>query len=40
LIRDNGYDFPVTIELEYDIPEGSNAVEEVKNCIAYVQSVL
>lgn len=40
LIIDNGYNFPVTIELEYKIPEGSNAVEEVKRCVAYVNSVL
>jgi sugar phosphate isomerase/epimerase len=40
LIQDNGYDFPVTIELEYKIPEGSDAVEEVKNCVAYIKSVL
>lgn len=40
LIQQNGYDFPVTIELEYEIPEGSNAVEEVKRCKAYINNVL
>jgi sugar phosphate isomerase/epimerase len=40
LIRDNKYKFPVTIELEYDIPEGSNAVEEVKKCLEYCKMSL
>lgn len=40
LIRDNKYKFPVTIELEYDIPEGSNAVEEVKKCLKYCEASL
>jgi sugar phosphate isomerase/epimerase len=40
LIRDNKYKFPVTIELEYDIPEGSNAVEEVKKCLKYCEESL
>lgn len=40
LIRDEKYTFPVTIELEYDIPEGSNAVEEVKKCLTYAKQAL
>ena len=40
LIRDKEYSFPVTIELEYEIPNGSNAVEEVKKCLAYCKNVL
>ncbi|MGB5171231.1 MAG: TIM barrel protein [Eudoraea sp.] len=40
LIRDNNYKFPVTIELEYDIPEGSNAIEEVKKCLQYCEKSL
>ncbi len=41
LMRDNKYKFPATIELEYDIPEGSNAVEEVKKCLEFcVQSLV
>ncbi|EAR02411.1 sugar phosphate isomerase/epimerase family protein [Maribacter sp. HTCC2170] len=40
LIRDNKYTFPGTIELEYKIPEGSNAVEEVKKCLDYCKSAL
>lgn len=39
LIRDNHYDFPVTIELEYDVPEGSDAVQEVKRCLEYIQNL-
>jgi hypothetical protein len=40
LMRGNNYGFPGTIELEYDIPEGSNAVEEVKKCLMYCQRAL
>ncbi len=39
LIKENGYTFPVTIELEYDIPEGSDAVQEVKKCLAYIEQI-
>lgn len=39
LIKENGYNFPVTIELEYDIPENSNAVLEVKRCLAYIENI-
>jgi sugar phosphate isomerase/epimerase len=40
LMKENGYGFPATIELEYDIPEGSDAVTEVKKCLAYCQDAL
>lgn len=40
LMRDNKYNFPGTIELEYEIPEGSDPVTEVKKCIAYCESAL
>ena len=39
LIKENGYTFPVTIELEYDIPDGSDAVQEVKKCLAYIGQI-
>jgi len=39
LIRDNGYQFPITIELEYQVPEGSDAVQEVKRCLDYVNAI-
>ncbi|WP_273565447.1 sugar phosphate isomerase/epimerase family protein [Maribacter halichondriae] len=40
LIRDNGYKFPATIELEYEIPEGSDAVQEVKKCLEFCRTAL
>ena len=40
LMRDNKYQFPGTIELEYDIPVGSNAVLEVQKCLAYCEKAL
>ncbi len=40
LIRDQKYKFPVTIELEYKIPEGSNSVKEVKKCLEYSRNIL
>ena len=40
LIRDQKYRFPVTIELEYDIPAGSNAVREVGKCLEYCRKAL
>ncbi len=40
MIRDKGYKFPVTVELEYDIPEGSDAVKEVRKCLEYCRKAL
>lgn len=40
LMKKNKYSFPATIELEYEIPEGSNAVKEVAKCIQYAQNAL
>jgi sugar phosphate isomerase/epimerase len=40
LMRDNKFKFPATIELEYEIPEGSDAVKEVAKCIQYCQKAL
>jgi len=40
LMRDKRYKFPGTIELEYKVPEASNAVEEVKKCLAYCEQAL
>ena len=40
LMKRKGYTFPGTIELEYDIPEGSDAVKEVAKCLAYANSAL
>jgi len=40
LMRDKKYTFPATIELEYDIPEGSDAVTEVRKCLEYCREAL
>jgi hypothetical protein len=34
------YKFPATIELEYRIPENSNAVAEVKKCLDFCRKAL
>ena len=39
MAREN-YTFPATIELEYAIPEGSDAVQEVARCLAYCRESL
>lgn len=33
LVRRNRWTFPASIEQEYQIPEGSDAVKEVKKCV-------
>ena len=40
LMRDEKYKFPATIELEYEIPEGSDAVAEVKKCVEYCKTAI
>ncbi len=40
LMKSEKYPFPANIELEYRIPEGSNAVAEVKKCFAYIKTAL
>jgi sugar phosphate isomerase/epimerase len=40
LMRKNKYSFPATIELEYEIPEGSDAVKEVAKCLDYCRQAL
>ncbi|MCC8423722.1 sugar phosphate isomerase/epimerase [Mucilaginibacter sp. UR6-11] len=40
LIKKNKYKFPATIELEYNIPKGSDAVAEVKKCREYAVQAL
>ncbi|WP_276168186.1 sugar phosphate isomerase/epimerase family protein [Zobellia alginiliquefaciens] len=40
LIRDKKYNFPGTVELEYEIPEGSNAVAEVQKCVSFCEKAL
>lgn len=36
LLRKNRYTIPATIELEYDIPPGSDAIQETRKCAQYV----
>ncbi|WP_374950320.1 sugar phosphate isomerase/epimerase family protein [Mucilaginibacter sp.] len=40
LMKKNKYKFPATIELEYNLPAGSDAVAEVKICRAYAADAL
>jgi sugar phosphate isomerase/epimerase len=40
LMRDQQYAFPASIELEYDIPTGSDAVREVRRCLDYCREAL
>jgi sugar phosphate isomerase/epimerase len=34
-VKKNKWTMPATIELEYDVPEGSDAVKEVRKCLQY-----
>jgi sugar phosphate isomerase/epimerase len=40
LVRKNRWTFPASIELEYAIPQGSDAVQEVKKCVEYCRAAL
>ena len=40
LLKEKKYKIPATIELEYDIPAGSNAVKETKICFEYAKKLL
>jgi hypothetical protein len=40
LMKRNKYTFPADIELEYPIPNGSNAVKEVIRCMEYCKKAL
>ena len=40
LVKKNGWKMPATIELEYDVPQGSDAVKEVQKCLAYCRAAL
>ncbi len=40
LMREQKYGFPATVELEYQVPAGSNAVAEVKKCVEYCRTIL
>ena len=40
LVKKNGWKMPATIEFEYDVPQGSDAVKEVQKCLAYCRTAL
>lgn len=40
LLKDKHYDIPASIELEYKIPEGSDAVKEVRKCLDFAKNAL
>jgi sugar phosphate isomerase/epimerase len=40
LMKQEGYRFPATIELEYAPPEGSDSEKEIVKCLAYAQAAL
>lgn len=40
LMSQERYKFPATVELEYDIPEGSDAVKEVARCLEFCRQSL
>jgi sugar phosphate isomerase/epimerase len=39
-MKRNQLTFPADIELEYRIPEGSDAIQEVKNCVQFCKNAL
>lgn len=39
-MRKNKYKFPATIELEYQVPQGSDAVKEVQKCLEFCRKAL
>ena len=40
MVKKNRWTMPATIEVEYDVPEGSDAVKEVRRCLEYCRSAL
>ena len=40
LMRQKKFKFPATIELEYNVPEGSDAVKEVAKCVEFCRKTL
>ncbi|MBO9619673.1 MAG: sugar phosphate isomerase/epimerase [Niabella sp.] len=40
LLKEKKYNIPATIELEYNIPAGSDAVQEVKKCFLFAKDAL
>jgi len=40
MVKKNKWDVPASIELEYAVPAGSDAVKEVKKCLEYCRAAL
>ena len=40
MVKKNHWRMPASIELEYDIPAGSDAVQEVRKCVDYCRRAL
>jgi sugar phosphate isomerase/epimerase len=40
LVKKNQWKIPASIELEYNVPEGSDAVQEVRKCVDYCRKAL
>jgi sugar phosphate isomerase/epimerase len=40
LVKKNRWTIPASVELEYDIPAGSDAVREVRTCVDYCRRAL
>jgi sugar phosphate isomerase/epimerase len=40
LLKNKKYNIPVSIELEYNIPQDSDAVKEVKKCVDFAKNIL
>jgi sugar phosphate isomerase/epimerase len=40
LVKKSRWEIPASIELEYSVPEGSDAVQEVKKCVEYCRTAL
>lgn len=40
MVKTNKWTMPATIEVEYDVPQGSDAVREVRKCLEYCKNAL
>ena len=40
MVKKNRWTMPATIEVEYDVPQGSDAVKEVKTCLEFCRNAL
>ena len=40
MLKKNRWKIPASIELEYEVPEGSDAVQEVRKCVQYCREAL